>query len=53
MLRTVIWYASHATLGYLFGRLLNSSIAHYQLWKAKKRFEEALVAVMLEDDPDA
>ena len=49
MLRTVIWYVSHATAGYLFGRLLNSSIAHYQHWKAKKRFVEALTVVMQED----
>ena len=50
MLRTVIWYVSHATLGYLFGCLLNSAYYSYDKKRARKQFEEALAAAMLEDD---
>ena len=53
MLYNVFKFVASVILGYLSAYLLDLTIAHFQRWTAKKRFEEALTVVMNEDNSES
>ena len=42
MLRNIVSFVASVIIGYLSAYLLDLAIAHYQLWKAENRWENAL-----------
>lgn len=53
MLRNIVKFVVSVILGYYSAYLLDLSIAHFQRWKAKQRFVEALTVLMNEPDSES